>query len=74
MMGSLEASEQKANCGEAINSLAFQVSVRIWILPTKGNSSTQIIYEWQYHCFQLGFLCTCNSQLGIASFLFLNHI
>lgn len=42
MMKSLEASDQKANCGTAIYSLAFSVYVRIWILSTKGSSSAQI--------------------------------
>lgn len=46
-MKSLEASEQKANRGEAINSLAFLVCVRIWIPSTKGNSLAQREYEWQ---------------------------
>lgn len=47
VMKSLEASEQKANCGGAINNLAFPVYMRIWILSTKGKSSAQIGYEWQ---------------------------
>lgn len=46
MMKSLEASEQKAIRGEAINSLEFPVCVRIRILLTNGNSSAQIRSEW----------------------------
>ena len=41
MMKSLEVSAQKADCGEASNSLAFLVYVRIWIPSTKGISSAR---------------------------------
>lgn len=37
MMKSLVTSEQKADCGEAINSLAFAVRVRMWMMSTKGS-------------------------------------
>lgn len=42
MMKSLEVSELKADCGEASNSLAFPLYVKIWIPPTKGISSAQL--------------------------------
>ena len=49
MMKSLEVSAQKADCGEASNSLAFLVYVRIWIPSTKGISSAQLGCTWQFH-------------------------
>ena len=49
MMKSLEASEQKADCREAINNLAFPFYVRIWIPSTKGISSAQLGCAWQFH-------------------------
>lgn len=56
-MKSLEASEQKVNCGEAINSLAFPAYVRIWIPSTKGSRSAERGYAQQYQGHQLCFLC-----------------